>query len=181
MNKFYNWLFFSTSNEIIWSKKIQISCMRKKVPFWQFFRKADMALFNLCTKIKNFGGQMYSFNASEVTPGLLAIQIQIQAVWPHPMYASSTNLSRKWGHKKFCIENICRSFKLYLTRNVRMKYEYSCILTQLTAYMLSHTLKSLAIDDAMYASESYWELCVRYIRKFSLASLFFNIWPKYKT
>ena len=44
-----------------------------------------------------------------------------------------------------------------------MKYEYSCILrllTQLTAYMLSHTLKSLAIDDAMYASESYWELCV---------------------
>ena len=28
--------------------------------------------------------------------------------------------------------------------------------------MLSHTLKSLAIDDAMYASESYWELCVRY-------------------
>ena len=132
------------------------------MPFWQFFRKADMALFNLCTKIKNFGGQMYSFNASEVTPGLLAIQIQIQAVWPHPMYASSTNLSRKWGHKKFCIENICRSFKLYLTRNVRMKYEYSCILTQLTAYMLSHTLKSLAIDDAMYASESYWELCVRY-------------------
>ena len=51
--------------------------MRKKMPFWQFFRKADMALFNLCTKIKYFGGQMYSFNAS---PGLLAIQIQIQAV-----------------------------------------------------------------------------------------------------
>ena len=47
------------------------------MPFWQFFRKADMALFNLCTKIKNYGGQMYSFNAS---PGLLAIQIQIQAV-----------------------------------------------------------------------------------------------------
>ena len=23
----------------------------KKVPFWQFFRKADMALFNLCMKI----------------------------------------------------------------------------------------------------------------------------------
>ena len=32
----------------------------------------------------------------------------------------------------------------------------------LRMYMLSHTLKSLAIDDAMYASESYWELCVRY-------------------
>jgi hypothetical protein len=26
--------------------------MGKKVPFWQFFKKADMALFNLCMKIK---------------------------------------------------------------------------------------------------------------------------------
>jgi hypothetical protein len=31
-------------------QKIQISCMGKKVPFWQFFRKADMALFDLCMK-----------------------------------------------------------------------------------------------------------------------------------
>ena len=30
--------------------------MGKKVPFWQFFRKADMALFNLCMKIKFLGG-----------------------------------------------------------------------------------------------------------------------------
>ena len=61
MNKFYNWLLFTTSNEIIWPQKIQISCMGKKVPFWQFFRKADMALFNLCMKIKIFSGQMISF------------------------------------------------------------------------------------------------------------------------
>ena len=38
-------------------KKIQISCMA----IWQFFRKADMALFNLCMKIKKYLGQMYSF------------------------------------------------------------------------------------------------------------------------
>ena len=37
--------------------------MGKKVPFWQFFRKADMALFNLCVKIKKNLGQIYSFEA----------------------------------------------------------------------------------------------------------------------
>ena len=42
-------------------KKFQISCMGKKVPFWQFFRKADMALFNLCMKIEKTLGQMISF------------------------------------------------------------------------------------------------------------------------
>ena len=68
MNKFYNWLFFITSNEIIWSKKIQISCMRKKVPFWQFFRKADMALFNPCMKIKKILGQMYLFEVVNNSP-----------------------------------------------------------------------------------------------------------------
>ena len=36
-------------------------CMGKKVPIWQFFRKADMALFNLCMKIKKKLGQMISF------------------------------------------------------------------------------------------------------------------------
>jgi hypothetical protein len=35
--------------------------MGKKVPFWQFFRKVDMALFNLWMKIKNFLGQMILF------------------------------------------------------------------------------------------------------------------------
>ena len=36
----------------------KFSCMGKKVPFWQLFRKADMALFNLCMKIKKKLGQM---------------------------------------------------------------------------------------------------------------------------
>ena len=45
-----------------WPKiKIQISCMSKKVPFWQFFRKADMAFLNLCMKIKKILGLMISF------------------------------------------------------------------------------------------------------------------------
>ena len=35
-------------------KKIQIPCTDQKVPFWQFFRKADLALFNLCMKIEIF-------------------------------------------------------------------------------------------------------------------------------
>ena len=29
----------STSNEVIWPKKIQILCTDQKVPFWQFFRQ----------------------------------------------------------------------------------------------------------------------------------------------
>ena len=39
----------------------KISCMGKKVPFWQFFRKADMALFNICMKNKKDLGQITSF------------------------------------------------------------------------------------------------------------------------
>ena len=35
--------------------------MGKKVPLWHFFRKADMALFNLCMKIEKFLGQLISF------------------------------------------------------------------------------------------------------------------------
>ena len=35
--------------------------MGKKVPFWQFFRKADMALFNLCMKILKQLNQMITF------------------------------------------------------------------------------------------------------------------------
>ena len=52
MNKSHNQIFFTASNEIIWLKKIQLSCMGKK---------ADMALFNLCMEIKKCLGQMYSF------------------------------------------------------------------------------------------------------------------------
>ena len=60
MNIFYNGLFFTTSNRSFAPKKFNFSCMGKKVPFWQFFRQADMALFNLCMKIKIFMGQMTS-------------------------------------------------------------------------------------------------------------------------
>ena len=42
--------------------------MGKKVPFWQFFRKADMALFNPCMKIKKKLGQMYSFEVVNNSP-----------------------------------------------------------------------------------------------------------------
>jgi hypothetical protein len=49
-------------------KKIQISCMGKKVPFWHFFRKADMALLNLCMKIKKKLSQMYSFEVVNNIP-----------------------------------------------------------------------------------------------------------------
>ena len=38
------------------------------MPFWQFFRKADMALFNPCMKIKKFGGQMYAFEVVNNSP-----------------------------------------------------------------------------------------------------------------
>jgi hypothetical protein len=38
--------------------------MGKKVPFWQFFRKAVMALFNLCMKIKKKMDQMISFEVA---------------------------------------------------------------------------------------------------------------------
>jgi hypothetical protein len=38
LDKITKWHFHSTSNEVIWPKKIQISSMGKKVPLWQFFR-----------------------------------------------------------------------------------------------------------------------------------------------
>ena len=38
LDKITKWHFHSTSNEVIWPQKIQISSMGKKVPFWQFFR-----------------------------------------------------------------------------------------------------------------------------------------------
>ena len=38
MDKIRKWHFHSTSNEVIWPPKNQISSTDKKVPFWQFFR-----------------------------------------------------------------------------------------------------------------------------------------------
>jgi hypothetical protein len=37
--------------------------MGSKVPFWQFFNFAKMALLNPCMKIENFFGQKHSFEA----------------------------------------------------------------------------------------------------------------------
>jgi hypothetical protein len=42
--------------------------MGKKVPFWQFFRKADVALFNPCIKIKNYLGQIILFEVVNTSP-----------------------------------------------------------------------------------------------------------------
>jgi hypothetical protein len=47
MKKFHKGLLFTTSNKIIWAKIFLFSCMGKKVAFWQFLSKADMALINL--------------------------------------------------------------------------------------------------------------------------------------
>ena len=69
-------------------KKFQISCMGKKVPFWQFFRKADMALFNLCMKINSFLGQMISF---EVVKNSQFQNLFIKCLWLRP----SADLSGK--------------------------------------------------------------------------------------
>ena len=39
LDKVKEWHFNSTSNEVIWPKKIQLPCTDQKVPFWQFFRQ----------------------------------------------------------------------------------------------------------------------------------------------
>jgi hypothetical protein len=41
LDKVKEWHFNSTSNEVIWQKKIQIPCTDQKVPFWQFFIKGQ--------------------------------------------------------------------------------------------------------------------------------------------
>jgi hypothetical protein len=66
--KKYNGLLYTTSNEYIWPKKFLIFMHGLKVPFWQFFRKADIALFNPCMKIKKIWGKMYSFEVINNSP-----------------------------------------------------------------------------------------------------------------
>ena len=44
-------------------KKKRISCKGSKVPFWQFFNFAKMALLNPCMKFKKISGQKHSFEA----------------------------------------------------------------------------------------------------------------------
>ena len=53
VNIFCKWHFHNTSKEVFWSKKFWISCTGSKVPFWQFFFFAKMALLNPCMKFKN--------------------------------------------------------------------------------------------------------------------------------
>ena len=63
MNIFCIWHFHNASKELFWQKKNWISCPGSKVPFWQFFHSAKMALLNPCMKLKFFFGQMTSFEA----------------------------------------------------------------------------------------------------------------------
>ena len=64
MKKLHKRLLFTTSNEYIWVKKILI-----------FMHGLKSAISDFQKKCQNV------WNVSKVTPGLLAIQIQIQAVW----------------------------------------------------------------------------------------------------
>ena len=57
------WIFFVNGTLIMPQKKsfgqkfFWISCTGSKVPFWQFFHSAKMALLNPCMKFKIFFGQ----------------------------------------------------------------------------------------------------------------------------
>ena len=64
MKKLHKRLLFTTSNEYIWVKKILT-----------FMHGLKSAISDFQKKCQNV------WNVSKVTPGLLAIQIQIQAVW----------------------------------------------------------------------------------------------------
>ncbi len=63
MNIFWKWHFHNASKEVFWPKKFWISCTGSKVPFWQFFHSAKMALLTLCMNFKKFFGQKTSFEA----------------------------------------------------------------------------------------------------------------------
>ena len=63
------WISFGYGTFIMLQKKsfgqnnFWISYTGSKVPLWQFFNFAKMALLNPCMKFKNFFGQKYSFDA----------------------------------------------------------------------------------------------------------------------
>jgi hypothetical protein len=63
MNIFSSWHFHNASKEYFWSKKFQISCTGSKVPLWQFFNFAKVALLNLCIIFEFFFDQKHSFEA----------------------------------------------------------------------------------------------------------------------
>ena len=56
-------IFIMLQKNAFGQKNFWISCTGSKVPFWQFFNFAKMALLNLCMKFKNFFGQKHSFEA----------------------------------------------------------------------------------------------------------------------
>ena len=63
------WIFFHVAiflmlqKNAFGQKKIWISCTGSKVPFWQNWKIAKMALLNLCMKFKIFFDQKHSFEA----------------------------------------------------------------------------------------------------------------------
>jgi hypothetical protein len=63
MNIFCKWHFHNAAKDVFWQKKILISRMRSKVPFWQNGKIAKMALLNPCMKFKKFFGPETSFEA----------------------------------------------------------------------------------------------------------------------
>ena len=56
-------IFIMLQKNAFGQKKFWISCTGSKVPFWQFFIFAKMALLNPCMKFKKIFGQKYSFEA----------------------------------------------------------------------------------------------------------------------
>ena len=56
-------IFIMLQKNTFGQKNFWISCTGSKVPFWQFFNFAKMALLNLCMKFKKFFGQNNYFDA----------------------------------------------------------------------------------------------------------------------
>ena len=56
-------IFIMLQKNAFGQKKFWISCTGSKVPFWQKWKIAKMALLNPCMKFKNFFGQKHSFEA----------------------------------------------------------------------------------------------------------------------
>ena len=56
-------IFIMLQKNAFGQKKFWISCTGSKVPFWQKWKIAKMALLNPCMKFKKFFGQKHSFEA----------------------------------------------------------------------------------------------------------------------
>ena len=60
---FFIAIFIMLQKNVFGKKKFRISCTGSKVPFWQNWKIAKMALLNLGMKFKNFFDQKHSFKA----------------------------------------------------------------------------------------------------------------------